>query len=54
MREPSSIHVFVDGETGFPVESFKLSGFGFDGTEIRGEPGSRPSEVNRAGFDRSE
>jgi len=52
-RELSCVNVFMDGETRFPIESFKLSMFGFHGAEISSEPGSRPSKENRARFDRS-
>ena len=31
----------MDGETGFPVESFELSVFGFHGAEMGGERGGR-------------
>lgn len=33
--------IFVDSETGFSGEAFKLAGFGFEGTESRGEPRGR-------------
>lgn len=42
----------MDGDTGFPVESFKLSNFGFLGAKVRDEPGGRLSEENRARLDR--
>lgn len=48
------MYVFIDGDTGFPVESFKLSDFGFHGAKVRDEPGGRLSEENRARLDRSE
>ena len=56
----------MDGETRFPVKSFKLLISGFHGMEIRGEPGGEPgsepgselgggpSEKNRVIFDWSE
>lgn len=43
----------MDSDTGFPVESFKLSNFGFHGAKVRDEPGGRLSEENRARLDRS-
>lgn len=43
----------MDGDTGFPVESFKLFNLGFLGAKVRDEPGGRLSEENRARLDRS-
>ena len=48
------VHVMVDSETSLFMETLKLTSFGLDGAEFRGEPRGRMGERDRPSFNRSE